>query len=230
MNLSSLAFNNYSFSYERAIARKITVSAGYSFLPETKMSDIPVFSKAMEYASEGEETDGEEDEMMEAIENGNLSTSAITGEIRFYTGKNPGARGFYASVYGRYSTFNANYMGEYEDGWGTVHDLPYKGTLNGFGGGVMLGAQWLIAKRVTFDWYIIGGHFGKLTGNLNAMADLSDLSQEEKQDLEDEIEEMFNSGGKSYIEATVDDNGMRAKVNGPFAGIRGFGFNIGIAF
>ncbi|NDK55808.1 DUF3575 domain-containing protein [Pontibacter sp. BT213] len=232
MNLSSLAFSNYSFSYERAIARKITLVGGYSILPDSKAGDIPLIKKGIELAEidseTGDNTEGED--ITEILDNANVSSNAITGEIRFYTGKKPGARGFYASLYGRYTTMNLSHTYVYEADAGQDIDVPIVAKLNGFGGGVMLGAQWLIAKRVTFDWYIVGGHYGKLTGDLTGKTDLRALSQEEKADLEAEIEDIASNGDRKYIDATVNDNGMFGKVNSPFGGIRGLGFNIGIAF
>jgi hypothetical protein len=232
MNLSSLAFSNYSFSYERAIARKITLVGGYSTLPESKAGDIPLIKKGMEIAEIGTEAgeDGEGEEISDILDNANVSSNAITGEVRFYTGKKPGARGFYASIYGRYTTMNLSHTYLYEAETGQEFDVPIVAKLNGFGGGVMLGAQWLIAKRVTFDWYIVGGHYGKLSGDLTGKTDLSALSQEDKAELEAEIEDIASNGDRKYIDATVNDNGMFGKVNSPFGGIRGLGFNIGIAF
>lgn len=232
MNLSSLAFSNYSFSYERAIARKITLVGGFSILPESKAGALPLIKKGIEIAEIGTETgdDSEGEEITDILDNANVSSNAITGEVRFYTGKKPGARGFYASIYGRYTTMNMSHTYVYEADAGEEIDLPIVAKLNGFGGGVMLGAQWLIAKRVTFDWYIVGGHYGKLSGDLTGKADLSSLSQEDKADLEAEIEDLASNGDRKYINATVNDNGMFGKVNSPFGGVRGFGFNLGIAF
>jgi hypothetical protein len=229
MNLTSLAFSNYSFSYERAIARKITLVGGYSFIPETKLSGIPLVDKGIEFAELDEE--GEEgDEIARILDEANFSSNAITGEVRFYTGKKPGARGFYASLYGRYTTMNLTHLYVYEGDMGTEYDLPINAKLTGVGGGVMLGAQWLIAKRVTFDWYIVGGHYGKLKGDFDAKTDLSAMPQEDKQDLERELEDIASNGDRKYLDVTVNDNGMFGKLNGPFGGLRGFGFNLGIAF
>lgn len=227
MNISSLAFSNYSFSYERAIARKITLSGGYSILPETKLSSIPLISKGLEYTDMASE---EDEEFNEILDEATVSSNATTGEIRFYTGKKPGARGFYASVYGRYTTINLSHLYTYEDDMGSTYELPINAKLNGFGGGVMLGAQWLIAKRISFDWYILGGHYGKLSGDISAKTDLSNMPQEDKDALEAEIEETASNGDRKYIDATVNNDGMFGKVNSPFGGIRGLGFNIGIAF
>lgn len=232
MNLTSLAFSNYSFSYERSIARKITFAGGYSILPETEAGTVPMISRGLEYAGMTEEngSEGEDEDIAAIMDNALIASNAYTGEIRFYTGKKAGARGFYASIYGRYTTINLSHLYEYEDDMGFTYDLPINAKLAGFGGGVMLGAQWLIARRVTFDWYLIGGHYGKLTGDIAAKTDLSAMPQEDKAELEAEIEEIASNGDRKYIDATVNDNGMFGKVNSPFAGIRGLGFNIGIAF
>ena len=229
MNLSSLAFSNYSFSYERSIARKITLVGGYSFLPETKLSGIPLVEKGIEFAALDEE--GEEgDEISNILDEASFSSNAITGEVRFYTGKKPGARGFYASLYGRYTTMHLSHLYVYESDMGLEYDLPINAKLTGFGGGVMLGAQWLIAKRVTFDWYIVGGHYGKIKGDFNARTDLSSMPQEDKEELERDLEDIASNGDRKYLDATINDNGMFGKLNGPFGGLRGFGFNLGIAF
>ncbi|MEJ8755641.1 DUF3575 domain-containing protein [Pontibacter sp. H259] len=228
MNLTSLAFSNYSFSYERALARKITLVGGYSFAPETKASSIPLVKKGLEFAELESDEDGEE--ISDILDEANVKSNAITGELRFYTGKKAGARGFYASIYGRYTTMQLSHLYEYENDLGVTYDLPLNAKLTGVGGGVMFGAQWLIAKRVTFDWYIIGGHYGKLSGNIDAKTDLRDMSEEDKAELEAELEDMATHGDRKYIDATVNDNGMFGKVNSPFAGIRGLGFNLGIAF
>lgn len=228
LNLSSLAFSNYSFSYERALARKITFVGGYSFMPTSSISSLPIVDKAIELAEVS--SDEEADSFEEDLKNGNVGSSAITGELRFYSGKKPGARGLYVSLYGRYTKADLSYLDSYVGDFNIEHDLPYKAELKGFGGGIMVGAQWLIAKRVTLDWYIVGAHYGKLSGNLSALTDLSMLTEQERADLKAEVEDLFTIGDKKYVEATIKDNGMFGKLNGPFGGIRAFGFNLGIAF
>jgi hypothetical protein len=118
----------------------------------------------------------------------------------------------------------------HEDSNGTQYELPVNAKLAGFGGGIMIGAQWLVANRITFDWYIIGVHFGSLAGNLSAKSDLSKMSQQDKANLEAEIEGVTYYNNRKYIEATVTDEGVTGNMKGPFAGVRGLGFNIGLAF
>ncbi|MEX8547658.1 MAG: hypothetical protein V5804_08660 [Mucilaginibacter sp.] len=95
---------------------------------------------------------------------------------------------------------------------------------------MMLGSKFLIAKRVTFDWYIIGGHYGKISGDGNGTANLSNLSPKDKSNLKSQLESDFTVQDKSLVTATIDNAGVKAKVDGPFIGLRGLGFNLGIAF
>jgi hypothetical protein len=42
MNLTSLAINNYNFSYERPVGKKVTLVGGYSFTPESRFGSLPI--------------------------------------------------------------------------------------------------------------------------------------------------------------------------------------------
>lgn len=229
LNVTSLLFNNYNITYERAIRRKMTLSVGYRFMPKSALNDVPLLKKGIEIADEAGAFDDSEDfNIKEDMSKMFMSNNAFTGELRFYTGKKVGARGFYVSLYGRYTDMRFDYDYEYE-GENQTYAMPISIQTKGYGGGVMLGAQWLIAKRVTFDWNIVGGHFGKMTGAANGTSDLRDMPMSERRDLEEEIESLGEVGNKRYLEATVTDNGVNAKANGPFAGLRA-GFTLGVAF
>lgn len=223
INLSSLAFKNYNFSYERSLSRKITFVAGYRYMPLSMVSDIPLVKKAIDkYAND-------DSDLKDNLSNLSTGNKTYTGEFRFYGGKHPGARGFYLSLYGRYTNMQANYNYNYT---GSVqkYNIPLKNTLKGFGGGLMIGSKYLIAKRVTLDWYIIGGHYGKLKGDGIGSANLSTMTAADKQNVKADIEDTFTIADKSYVNATVDNSGVKTQVNAPFVGIRGLGFNLGIAF
>ncbi len=221
INLSSLAFHNYSLSYERSLTRKITFVAGYRFMPETNLGSLRLTEKVSNALDEPDITDD--------LSKITTSNNTYTGEFRFYGGRHPGARGLYLSLYGRYTNIDFDYAYDYTTS-GKTYLLPFKGTATGYAGGVMLGAQWLIAKRITFDWYIIGGHAGKLKVDAPATADLSSMTAAEKSALQDELESWIEIGDKNYIEATVTDQGAKAKVDDMLLGIRGLGFCLGIAF
>ncbi|WP_242693093.1 DUF3575 domain-containing protein [Sabulibacter ruber] len=224
INLSSLALNNYSFSYERSLTRKISLVAGYGFMPKTNVASMPLVEKVVDRYMKDEE------DIVEQIKESNVAYKSYTGELRFYAGKKPGARGFYLSLYGRYMNLDAAYTHEYDTDLRT-YDIPIDGNINGFGGGLMIGSQWLIARRITFDWYILGGHYGKMKLNLDGKADLSAMSAQERRDLEEDIESINDElPGSPKIDATVTEQGVTVKGNSPFAGIRGLGFSLGIAF
>jgi hypothetical protein len=219
---SLLLFKNYNFSYERLVARKISIVASYRFMPSTYVKDVPLGRKIFENTTNGEDDNVDIKETL-------LSNQTITAEVRFYGGKHPGARGFYFAAYGRYVNLKSTYPYEYYDESDKLYPIPVQGKAKGIGGGVMIGAQWLIAKRIVLNWYILGAHYGSLNGTLNGTADLSGLSEEGKQEIQDDINNFLVIGSKQYINSTVNDNGVTGTIKGPFIGLRG-GISLGIAF
>ncbi|MBC7915465.1 MAG: DUF3575 domain-containing protein [Pyrinomonadaceae bacterium] len=223
INLSSLAFKSYSLYYERSLSRKISFSAGYRTMPSTNLGGLPLVKKLNEKFNDG-------DELLEGINRMEASGNAYTGEFRFYGGKKPGARGFYLALYGRYATFNHDYDYRFTSSSNSSVSIPINSKVQGFGGGLMLGKQWLIAKRVNLDVYILGAHYGKLTGTSNGLANLSSLSDNDKQNLKDDLEGVLIIKDKPLLSTTVNNQGITGKIDGPFAGVRGLGFSLGIAF
>ena len=222
VNLSAFALYNNSISYERSLSRKTTFVAGYRYMPHTTVTSAYLVQKAIDRSGDEEL----EDDLNSIL----IGNNTFTGEIRFYTGKYPGARGFYLSLYGQYINVTASIPSEYETET-RVYPLTYDGTLKGFAGGAMIGAQWLIAKRVTFDWYILGGHYGRLKVDMPAVMDISTMTASEKIGLKEDIEAINHEYRvKTDVEATVTDQGVSVKGTLPYLGIRGLGFNLGIAF
>jgi hypothetical protein len=223
-NLSTLALNNYSLTYERLIARKISASLGWRYMPKTYMTKTALTKEVMKYFEDGE---GGINEQLDKLQ---MSGNAITAEIRFYTGRRPGAKGFYAGLYGRYSSFKYDYPYDFEDPMGEITLVPLKGKSSGIGGGFILGGQFNVHKRVIIDLYIIGGHYGSFSGKVSGLTDLSDLDEQDRADLKEDLESLIEIGDKKNITATVSDDGIRADVSMPFLGVRGLGFTVGFAF
>lgn len=226
INLTSLALNNYSLSYERSLTRKVSFVAGYSLMPSTNVGEM----NSTKMIAEKFFFQDEDGDIQEHLNNANFGDQSFTGELRLYLGKHAGPRGFYVAAYGRQTNMQFDYLDTYEPMMGDDIPLPYIGKLNGFGGGLMIGAQWLISNRITLDWYIAGAHYGKLGGDISVKQDFSRLSESEKRELEAEAEERFTVGGRKLIDATITNEGAHGKVDAPFLGVRGFGFNLGIAF
>jgi len=223
INISSLWLNNYSFSYERMLTRKISFVAGYRFMPTRILSNVSLIKNIVDRAA----SDG--DAIKTDVDKISTSSNAFTGEFRFYAGHKPGARGLYLSLYGRYSRLDIDYPYDYQTDTKT-YTIPLKASTTMWGAGLMIGAQWLIAKRVTLDWYIMGGHYGTIKGNVTGVTNLSDMPDEDRQYLKSDIEGLFTANNKQYITATVTDQGVQAKISGPMIGIRSAGINLGIAF
>lgn len=222
MNLSSLAFNNYSFTYERLVARKTSVLVGYRFMPNTSLGNLKLTEKIVDVA--------EASDIQNDLNQINASNNTITAEVRFYAGRKDGAQGFYVGLYGRHASFKTDYRYDYELEDGTTINLPMKASYNGLGGGLMMGVQFPLAKRVMLDIYLLGGHYGSLKGDVDALADLSQLTVQERRQLQDELNDLLIFNDRQYITATVNSNGVNGKIDGPFAGVRGLGLNIAFAF
>lgn len=223
-NLSSLALNNYSLTYERMLTRKISASLGWRFMPKTQMDQTALTKEVMNHVEDG---DGE---ISEQLGNLNASGNAITAEFRIYTGSRPGAKGFYAGVYGRYSSFKFDFPYDFDMEMGGTKRVPFNAKANGIGAGVILGGQFAIAKRVMVDLFIVGGHYGSFKGNVEGLTDLSQLSAQDKEDLKDDLESLVQIGDKKNITATVQNDGIRADIDMPFIGVRGLGLTVGFAF
>lgn len=221
VNLSSLALKNYNFTYERSIARKITVVGGYRFMPASNLGGISAVGNILEKIDNSD--------LAEDLNSISASNKTFTGEIRFYKGRRDGNVGLYTALYARYAKFNIDYDYDYSTET-RDYNIPLKSELKGFGGGIMFGAQWRIAKRLIFDWYIIGAHYGSLKGTINGDTDLSSMTNEERGYLKEDLESDVSIGDKSLIDAEVRTTGVKGKPAAPFIGIRGLGFNLGFAF
>jgi hypothetical protein len=74
-----------------------------------------------------------------------ISGWGITPEYRFYLSSTPAPNGFYVAPFLRYNSFTAS------DNTGSEIN---KATISQFGGGAVVGRQWVFKERVTFDMFI----------------------------------------------------------------------------
>lgn len=221
MNVLALPFRSFSFQYERVAAKRISVALGVAIIPRGSFPWLGSFKSII----------GDEKTFNE-LKQARVGGVAITAAPRFYVGKHGGLRGFYIAPYLRYSTYGLNadqfeYEVTVETEFGTLHDtrhIPLTGRINSFTGGVLFGAQWRIASRLTLDWWILGAAYGGATGNLTGTAT---LSPEEQEGLREELNELEIPMVKTT--AMVDANGGRLHLKGPWAGIRS-GVAIGFLF
>ncbi|RFS19463.1 DUF3575 domain-containing protein [Chitinophaga silvatica] len=222
VNLSSLALNNYSVYFERCLTKKISATLGVRIMPNTALNTTLVGVRVADLL----QSDNNNDYI-----NSNVNNQTFTLGVRFYTGHKPGARGFYTELYGRYGNFGINYPYNYTTG-GKDYYIPVTARYSGLGGGILLGSQFMISRHILMDIYIIGAHYGKMTGSLDARADLSSMSNADKQLLRYDLEGLAPALNNKQIITVqdVDNSGAKGKIDGPFLGVRALGFSIGYAF
>jgi len=143
-NLLSPIIGSYNFFYERVTSKKLSVQLGVGFT-----------NTQIQASSIGTTT----------------STTTLTGfrinpELRFYpSDHNQAPKGFYIAPYISYQnltlTLTNNISGINAEG---------RASLNTFGGGLILGRQWLIAKVVALDLFM---GYGRNAGTLRLDASAS---------------------------------------------------------
>lgn len=216
LNLFALGLSNISLQYEQGFHNNMSFAGGIAVLPSrTLPSRI---------------TDGVEDSSG-TIANLKLNGFSATPEIRFYPGKKEkrqAPKGFYLAPYLRYTKYSMSSIFSFEDS-STVPPksvpVDMKISYSGFGGGLMIGCQWMIKDRVSIDWWILGIHAGsgKVTGELT-----SSIIAQNKAEFEEQLSDI--EAPRGTVKTSVSGETAKIKLSGfPFGGIR-TGLCIGIAF
>jgi hypothetical protein len=221
-----LAFSNYSFTYERAIGKKASVSLNYRFMPN---GDMPYQSQVKELIKDN------------TIDFGNFKIGgyALTPEFRLYSHKN--MRGFYIALYGRYSSFDMTIPIKYTyttPAGSNTKSALFTGNVSATSGGFMIGTQHNIFKNCVIDIWIVGAHFGNssskdLKATFNPALSGTPPApgyKSEQQAMQDAINGIDASPFK--VTGKVDASGSFATLDasGPWLGIRGLGINFGVRF
>ncbi|WP_256006679.1 DUF3575 domain-containing protein [Pedobacter deserti] len=216
INVPALFLKNYSFQYERAIGEKMSIGGGIKFSPK---SSVPLKSRL--------ESLIDDEEAWESISQFKTGNFAITPELRFYLGKKV-FQGFYIAPYARFATYTAEVPFKFDvDVMGTTYTetMPLSGDITTLSGGILLGSQFKIAKRLHLDWWILGAHYGTSSGNISGT---KTLSNEEQQALREQLAELEDLP-LVKTKYTVDGNGAKVDFDGPWAGLRA-GLSVGFRF
>jgi len=160
-------------------------------------------------------------------------TASVMAGYRFYLGKSP-MKGFYFEPYLKYMHNELEGTFNYND------DTPpsiYKSSndFSSFGIGAQLGFQVLIAKRIVFDFFLVGpeantvkekGSFTDVTNNIPwTPADAA----EAEEDIKDVIEDIPIIGDKTEVKADQASKTVFISYKGFLPGVR-TGFSIGFRF
>jgi len=223
LNLTQLAFVNFSLQYEYGFHKNMSGALGVSLLmPKNLPSQI--FKPSSN---------------AEGWQLPKFGGYAITPEFRFYPGKkeeHQAPHGFYIAPYLRYAKYKltADYLELYENNTKT---RTYKGTVTygGVTGGLMIGSQWIINEHFSIDWWIAGFGAGEAHFYANVDSDGNlNLSEQEQADLKDDIRNdigELGKFGKGAADIQTTSNSATLKIKGvPMQSVRMFGLNLGYAF
>jgi hypothetical protein len=212
VNLPALALKNISVQYERAVGRKISVAATFRYMAD---GTVPLKSSFVKLA--------DDPDTERQLNNLNVGNIAVMPEVRFYLGRKGVFRGFYLGPFASIARYSADILYEYDDA-GVTKTIPLSGDVNSLTGGLMIGAQWKLSKRIFLDWWILGANYGTSKGDISGK---QKLGTSEQQSLRDELDELDVPLTKfTYV---VDGNGATVNFKGPWAGVRS-GICIGINF
>ncbi|MBO9681252.1 MAG: DUF3575 domain-containing protein [Flavisolibacter sp.] len=217
LNLTALALKNYSFQYERTLNRKVSVALGVRTMPSTTLPFKNAIVKQV----------GDDDaDTKNTIENFKLSNFSLTPEVRIYLSKKGYGRGFYLAPFYRYASFKTSTLNFDYEGAGTSGTISLSGKLTANTGGLMLGAQWPLSKRLSLDWWILGPHYGSGTGEFTGKTSHT-MTAEEQNDLRNQLNDLDIPLTDKTV--TVNANGATLKLDGPWGGIRS-GILLGFKF
>jgi hypothetical protein len=213
-NVGSMALRNYHFTYERNLYKNVSLSISYRNMPK---GNVP-------FESQLKEAINSTDINFDRFQMGN---SAITPELRIYLSTRK-MRGFYFAPYARFANFDITAPVKYTSSTvvGTVtKEADFAGKITSTSGGLMIGYQFQLLKKLVLDFQIIGGHYGNSKGDLNF---ITQLTPQEQQSLRDNLAKVQADPFKFTY--TVNSNGAIINTDGPWAGIRGLNLGIGLRF
>jgi hypothetical protein len=219
LNLFSLPLKNISLQYERGLNEDMSVALGVRFQPK---GSIPFQGTLRNSIDDDNDTSNAG---LDFINSAQISNWAITPEFRYYFGKKP-LNGFYVAPFLRFGGYGIDWDYNYQKDDGTIKPVHLTGRSTAFSGGILLGAQWHF-NNIVLDWWILGPQYGSYNISLDANGDFSDLTPQDKEDLERNIEGIGWNGNK--FKATVTDKNVKAENKISLPGLR-TGLCIGYTF
>ncbi|MBI2731445.1 MAG: DUF3575 domain-containing protein [Sphingobacteriales bacterium] len=222
VNLSALTTGTFSFQYERALNNHVSLALGAKFRPSAGLPFKSTIKSFLDTLSDGVAID--------FVNNARVGGYAISPEIRFYLGKGS-MHGFYIAPFLRYEKNNL-------DNWRYTFNSPTKtiiidftGNQNGVGAGIQLGAHYLLSQKISLDIWLAGPYVFSNKLNVNSLTDLSDKTDQELQDVKNDIEKYVKDYLPGHtVSATVTKTGANATAKGTFYGARVLGFALGYRF
>ena len=212
INLLALPLKNFSLNYQRQITRKTTVGLTARLMPN---GTLP-YEKSFRNSISDSATKAQFDQLK-------VGNYAVMPEIRFYLSRKGAFHGFYIALFGSIAHYSADLPYSYTDS-NVNKSIQLSGSINSITGGFMLGASWNLGKFIYLDLHLVGPNFGSATGSISGK---TPLSPSEQSSLKSSLDGLNIPLVKSS--STVDANGAKLSLSGPWAGIRS-GLCIGVRF
>ena len=217
MNLSSLFLGNYVVQYERVIGKKSSLAFAVGYAPN---AELPFKETLMDNF-------GDNETAKKAIESTVYTRWTYTLEYRYYLGK-AAPKGLYLAPFIRGMNMELEQDYPFTPSDGLQHVATVSSKFNAFGGGLMLGAQWLPKKHWGVDFWIIGAYYGSnLDAKFHGTDPIGGLTPQDMTDLENVIEGVDLPGYTIDATVTQDPSGkptiVDATLTGNWYGFRGAG-------
>lgn len=224
--LGVIGYRNIPIYYERAIYGPVAISAGFGYKLPTKVGGA--YGRAIKAAVTN---------LGGTADFGRITGFSLTPEIKFYLSERGAPRGFYIGPYFRYSRYR---LGMSASGTDPIDNTFYMADVamqyKTIGGGIQMGAQWIINDGFTIDWFFFGPGFRRHEASMEVTSNVvsSDQWQQWEIDFEDDVESELASlpvigGFFDNFDAEAKTNGFTAKKPFGFPNWR-FGLSLGYAF
>ncbi len=216
-SLTGISAKSYTFELERTLTRKISVGASYRTMPTR------LISFADQIIKYGDITDAD---IKNALSNMQMGSTALNVEARLYLGKKGYGKGFYLGAYFRNTKFNVDALPiTVTDGIST-RSIKTNGDMKISGGGLLIGTQFFIAKRICIDLQLIGIGAANSTLNLDATPTPA-LTATEQTDIRNSLNSLTIPGVN--LATLVTANSVKATGSGTMPWVRS-SFTVGLRF
>ncbi len=222
VNLFPLTTGTFAVEYERALIGRLTAVGMFSYRPEGSLPFASSWNSLID-----------DEDAKDILGNTTQGATSFAVEARFYTGKKGAMRGFYLAPYLKQATYSLGVPIPVDidppsgSGIQPIKDVTVDGNLKTISAGLALGVQFALGKSVSLDWRIMGPGYGASNGNLTGKPDRP-LTADEQAEIREQLDELGEIP-LVKIESDVNADGVKAKIKGPWAGIR-TGLSIGYKF
>lgn len=212
LGITSLAYTTVSLTYERVLGDHLGTQLTFQLMPGRALPGVGG-------------VDG-----VSVFTDAKMSYFSLSPEFRYYPSDKGAPRGFYIGPFIKYSRFKIGASQSttiYDDsGVGTFVELDVAFKVPRFGGGLIMGTQWLIADKFSIDWTWFGLGYAATTGKLQLESNIPGVTEGLENELE-AVEDDLSVLGNASVTSSGDK--VTLAVSRPLPMLK-FGITFGWAF